>query len=55
LEDVTEAQFLCPRLLQDGVVRNLEIIGEAAHLVIKKLPEFAATHTEVPWEEVYYM
>jgi uncharacterized protein with HEPN domain len=55
LEDVTEAQFLCTRLLQDGVVRNLEIIGEAAHLIVKKFPEFAATHTEVPWEAVYYM
>ena len=55
LADVTEAQFLSSRLLQDAVVRNLEVIGEAANQVIKKFPEFSATHSDVPWEAVYYM
>jgi uncharacterized protein with HEPN domain len=55
LADVTEAQFLSSRLLQDGVVRNLEVIGEAANQVIKKFPEFSAIHSDVPWEAVYYM
>jgi uncharacterized protein with HEPN domain len=55
LDDVTEAQFLSTRLLQDAVVRNLEVIGEAANHVIKKFPEFAAMQSDVPWEAVYYM
>jgi uncharacterized protein with HEPN domain len=55
LDDVTEAHFLSTRLLQDGVVRNLEVIGEAANQVIKKFPQFAAMQSDVPWEAVYYM
>ena len=55
LNDVTEAHFLSTRLLQDGVVRNLEVIGEAANQVIKKFPEFAAVQSDVPWEAIYYM
>ena len=31
LEDVSEDQFLSTRILQDAVVRNLEVIGEAAN------------------------
>jgi uncharacterized protein with HEPN domain len=55
LTDVTEAQFLSTRLLQDGVVRNLEVLGEAANQVIKKFPEFSALQSDVPWEAIYYM
>ena len=34
------------RMLQDAVIRNLEIIGEAcANLT----PEFRDSHSEVPW------
>jgi uncharacterized protein with HEPN domain len=55
LRDVTEAQFLSTRLLQDGVVRNLEVMGEVANQVIKKFPAFAAAQSNVPWEAVYYM
>ncbi|QQS37367.1 MAG: DUF86 domain-containing protein [Ignavibacteriales bacterium] len=36
----------------DAVVRNFEIIGEAA----KNLPEnLVAMYPEVPWKEMYYM
>ncbi len=35
LVDATKNQFLSTRLLQDGVVRNLEVIGEAANQVVK--------------------
>ena len=55
LTDVTQVQFLSTRLLQDGVVRNLEVIGEAANQVIKKFPEFASLQSDVPWEAIYYM
>jgi len=41
--------------LEDAVVRNLEVIGEAANQVVKKFPEFAASNPSVPWEAVYYM
>lgn len=49
VQGMDEAAFLDSRLVQDAVVRNLEIIGEACHNVRKLAPEFAASHPEVPW------
>lgn len=39
----------------DAVVRNLEIIGEAAHNLVVHDPAFAAAHPEIPWESMYSM
>jgi uncharacterized protein with HEPN domain len=36
-------------LIQDGVVRNIEIIGEAANHIHRMAPEFIAQHHELPW------
>lgn len=39
--------FMARTLLQDGVIRNLEIVGEAT----KKLsPELRARYPELPWK-----
>lgn len=43
-----EADFLGNELIQDGVIRNLEIIGEA---VTKLSPELKARYGNVPWGE----
>jgi uncharacterized protein with HEPN domain len=41
--------FFSNRMIQDAVVRNLEIIGEAA----KRLSETTRqAHTEVPWRKI---
>jgi uncharacterized protein with HEPN domain len=38
--------FLADRLIQDAVIRNFEIIGEAA----KRVPEdYKQSHPEIPW------
>lgn len=38
--------FLGDHLIQDAVIRNLEVIGEAA----KRVPEeFKKAHSEIPW------
>lgn len=42
----SEADFMADDLVQDGVIRNLEIIGEA---VTKLSPELKATHSDVLW------
>lgn len=39
----------------DAVVRNLEIIGEAARNVMQHDRAFAAAHAQVPWETMYAM
>ena len=42
-------------LVQDGVVRNIEIIGEAATQISRMAPEFIAQHPELPWSEMRRM
>lgn len=38
--------------IQDAVVRNIEIIGEAAGRIQRMDPEFVASHAELPWTEM---
>jgi len=40
---------------QDAVIRNIEIIGEAAAKVHQHAPEFVAAHPELPWVEMRSM
>jgi uncharacterized protein with HEPN domain len=39
--------FKIHSLLQDGIVRNIEVIGEAAIKLHKVAPDFAATHPDI--------
>ncbi len=55
IEDHSEIYFLNTPLLQDAVVRNIEILGEASNNLMKRFPEFITAHPEVPWEAIYYM
>lgn len=52
---ITAEAFAADSLVQDATIRNLEIIGEAAHNVERTDPEFAAAHADVPWEDMYLM
>jgi uncharacterized protein with HEPN domain len=48
-EDITHEYFLHSHLRQDGVIRQIEVIGEA----VKKLsPELKGRHPEIPWKDV---
>jgi uncharacterized protein with HEPN domain len=40
---------------QDAVIRNIEIIGEAARQVEKHDPEFVKAHPELPWRDMQDM
>jgi uncharacterized protein with HEPN domain len=46
-------EFMASTLLQDGVLRNLSIIGEAAHRLLAEAPEFVAMHPEIPFAKIY--
>jgi uncharacterized protein with HEPN domain len=45
--------FMADTLLQDGVLRNLGIIGEAAHRLLADSPDYAAAHPEIPLAKIY--
>ncbi|MCK5679835.1 DUF86 domain-containing protein [bacterium] len=42
-------EFFATKMIQDAVIRNLEIIGEA----VKNLsPSFRCEHPDVPWKQI---
>ncbi len=55
IEATDETAFSQDEMLQDAVVRNIEIIGEAARSIERSAPDYAALHAEVPWSVVYAM
>lgn len=55
LEGLDRASFLASEEKQDAVIRNIEIIGEAAQSIRRRHPGFAARHPEIPWGGVYGM
>ncbi|MHC4752095.1 MAG: HepT-like ribonuclease domain-containing protein [Planctomycetota bacterium] len=46
---VDKQSFLADPLIQDAVIRNLEVIGEASRRVEV---EYQAAHPEIPWREM---
>ncbi|ODV12165.1 MAG: hypothetical protein ABT20_04370 [Rubrivivax sp. SCN 70-15] len=53
--DMDEVAFLNSELVQDAVIRNIEIIGEASNNIQRVAPEFAAQHDDIPWLVIYTM
>jgi len=47
--DITHEGFLASSLHQDGVIRQIEVIGEAT----KKIsPELKGRYPEIPWKDI---
>ncbi|TCV82508.1 HepT-like ribonuclease domain-containing protein [Sulfurirhabdus autotrophica] len=42
-------------MVQDAVIRNIEIIGEASHNIEERFPEFSEQHPELPLAFAYQM
>jgi len=55
LEDCDEITFLSNELLQDAVVRNLEVVGEASHNIDKHCPEHLQQYAHIPFLVAYEM
>lgn len=49
---VTLDRFLRDELMQHGIMRLIEILGEAARHVSD---DFRATHSEIPWRQIIGM
>ena len=54
-QGINKPAFLKNEQIQDAVLRNIEIIGEAARNIERSCPEFAQQHPEIPWEDIYLM
>jgi uncharacterized protein with HEPN domain len=52
---VAKDAFLQNEMVQDAVIRNFEVIGEASHNIETRHPEFAAAHPELPLAFAYQM
>jgi uncharacterized protein with HEPN domain len=50
-----ERAFSSNNLVQDAVIRNLELIGEAAHKARTANPELATRDPSIPWNLIYGM
>jgi uncharacterized protein with HEPN domain len=55
VSDIDEVAFLENKLVQDAVIRNFEVIGEASNNIEKRFPEFANNHPELPLSSSYQM
>ena len=47
--------FLSDRLLQDGVIRNMEILGEASRNLLSSVPDAARKFPGIPFTAIYAM
>jgi len=55
VEGFDHVSFLNNELIQDAVIRNMEIIGEASRNVERYYPDFANQHSDVPFSIAYEM
>ena len=55
IEEMDEVAFLQDELVQDAVIRNFQIIGEASHNIQSHYPDFAVEHPELPLAFAYQM
>lgn len=53
--DMEREAFVASRLTLDAVVRNIEIVGEAARNVAEHAPTFVEQNPDVPWDAMYAM
>jgi uncharacterized protein with HEPN domain len=53
--DMDKATFSATKLVIDGVIRNIEVLGEASNKVRKHHRAFADAHPEVPRQGAYEM
>jgi uncharacterized protein with HEPN domain len=55
IKGIDRQSFEADTRTQDAVIRNLEVLGEAARNVLQHDPGFVAAHADVPWALAYRM
>ena len=51
----SRSEFLADRLLQDAVIRNFEVLGEAARSFLAAVPDAAQKFPGIPFSAIYAM
>ncbi|MGL5114677.1 MAG: HepT-like ribonuclease domain-containing protein [Beijerinckiaceae bacterium] len=54
-DEIDEVAFLQDEMVQDAIIRNFEVIGEACRNIERHFPEFASAHPELPLSAAYEM
>ncbi len=54
-EGLNEEGFSLSQLVQDAVMLNIGIIGEAASRMMRQCPRFVAQHPDIPLRDAYIM
>jgi len=52
---MSRSQFLENSMVQDAVIRNIEIIGEAANNLLEADPEYRKHDSPIPFAQIYGM
>jgi uncharacterized protein with HEPN domain len=52
---MSREQFYANKLVQDAVIRNIEILGEAANNLLYSDPEIAVRFPSIPFVQIYGM
>jgi uncharacterized protein with HEPN domain len=53
--EMTRDRFMADSLVQDAVLRNVEILGEATNNLFQCVPQLESTYPDVPWIDIYGM
>jgi uncharacterized protein with HEPN domain len=48
-------QFMEDSMVQDAVLRNIEILGEATRNLMECLPDLQSAYPQIPWIDIYGM
>lgn len=51
----SQEQFFATAIMQDAVIRNIEIIGEATKNLIEVSPDVAVRYPSIPFAQIYGM
>lgn len=53
--EITHDRFMADSMIQDAVLRNIEILGEATRNLFECLPNLQSIYPDIPWIDIYGM
>jgi uncharacterized protein with HEPN domain len=53
--EMTLDRFMADTMVQDAVLRNIEILGEATRNLMESMPDLQSTYPQIPWIDIYAM